>query len=155
MAAAYKKVGKYDVLDVIGRGGMGVIYKGVDPGIGRIVAIKMMTGAFADDPELLHRFYREAQSAGKLQHPNIMTTYDLGVEDGSPYLVMEFLEGESLDAIIRTRQAMSLEEKLDVVVQVCEGVRDAHKGCIVEWYVRPGNGMLMRDIRVNSCEIGI
>ena len=56
MSAAYKKVGKYDVLDVIGRGGMGVIYKGVDPGIGRIVAIKMITGAFADDPELLHRF---------------------------------------------------------------------------------------------------
>ncbi|MBV9342415.1 MAG: serine/threonine protein kinase, partial [Acidobacteria bacterium] len=119
MAAVYKKVGKYDVLDLVGRGGMGVIYKGVDPGIGRIVAIKMMTGAFADDPELLQRFYREAQSAGKLQHPNIVTIYDLGVEDSSPYLVMEFLEGESLDALIRTRRALSLEEKLDIVVQVC------------------------------------
>src|ERR1700747_737725 len=104
MTAGYKKLGKYDVLDVIGRGGMGVIYKAVDPGIGRVVAIKMMTGAFLENPELLQRFYREAQSAGKLQHPNIVTIYDLGVQDGNPYLVMEFLEGDSLDALISTRR---------------------------------------------------
>src|SRR5215471_6454111 len=153
--AAYKKVGKYDVLDVIGRGGMGVIYKGVDPGIGRIVAIKMMTGAFADDPELLQRFYREAQSAGKLQHPNIVTIYDLGVEDGSPYLVMEFLEGESLDALIRSRRAISLEEKLDIVVQVCEGVGYAHKRHIVHRDIKPANVMLLKDGRVKIFDFGI
>ena len=155
MSAAYKKVGKYDVLDVIGRGGMGVIYKGVDPGIGRIVAIKMITGAFADDPELLQRFYREAQSVGNLQHPNIVTIYDLGVEDGSPYLVMEFLEGESLDALIRTRRAMSLEEKLDIVVQVCEGVGYAHKHHIVHRDIKPANVMLLQDGRVKIFDFGI
>jgi eukaryotic-like serine/threonine-protein kinase len=155
MSAAYKKIGKYDVLNVIGRGGMGVIYKGVDPGIGRIVAIKMITGAFADDPELLHRFYREAQSVGKLQHPNIVTIYDLGVEDGSPYLVMEFLEGESLDALIRTRRAMSLEEKLDIVVQVCEGVGYAHKRNIVHRDIKPANVMLLQDGRVKIFDFGI
>ena len=155
MSAAYKKVGKYDVLDVIGRGGMGVIYKGVDPGIGRIVAIKMITGAFADDPELLHRFYREAQSVGNLQHPNIVTIYDLGVEDGNPYLVMEFLEGESLDALIRTRRALSLEEKLDIVVQVCEGVGYAHKRHIVHRDIKPANVMLLQDGRVKIFDFGI
>jgi serine/threonine-protein kinase len=155
MSAAYKKIGKYDVLDVIGRGGMGVIYKAVDPGIGRIVAIKMITGAFADDPELLHRFYREAQSVGNLQHPNIVTIYDLGVEDGSPYLVMEFLEGESLDALIRTRRAMSLEEKLDIVVQVCEGVGYAHKHNIVHRDIKPANVMLLQDGRVKIFDFGI
>jgi hypothetical protein len=155
MSAAYKKVGKYDVLDVIGRGGMGVIYKGVDPGIGRIVAIKMITGAFADDPELLHRFYREAQSVGNLQHPNIVTIYDLGVEDGSPYLVMEFLEGESLDALIRTRRAMSVEEKLDIVVQVCEGVGFAHKHDIIHRDIKPANVMLLQDGRVKIFDFGI
>ena len=155
MSAAYKKIGKYDVLSVIGRGGMGVIYKGVDPGIGRVVAIKMITGAFADDPELLHRFYREAQSVGNLQHPNIVTIYDLGVEDGSPYLVMEFLEGESLDALISTRRALSLEEKLDIVVQVCEGVGFAHKRQIVHRDIKPANVMLLQDGRVKIFDFGI
>jgi serine/threonine-protein kinase len=155
MSAAYKKVGKYDVLEVIGRGGMGVIYKGVDPGIGRIVAIKMITGAFADDPELLHRFYREAQSVGNLQHPNIVTIYDLGVEDGNPYLVMEFLEGESLDALIRSRRAISLEEKLDIVVQVCEGVGYAHRRHIVHRDIKPANVMLLQDGRVKIFDFGI
>jgi serine/threonine protein kinase len=107
-----KKIGKYDVLDVIGRGGMGIVYKAVDPGIGRAVAIKMMTGAMGDDPEMLKRFNREAQSVGKLQHPNIVTVYELGVEDGNPYLVMELLDGESLDSLIRTHHSLSLEEKL-------------------------------------------
>lgn len=155
MSAAYKKIGKYDVLGVIGRGGMGVIYKGVDPGIGRVVAIKMITGAFADDPELLHRFYREAQSVGNLQHPNIVTIYDLGVEDGSPYLVMEFLEGESLDALISTRRALSLEEKLDIVVQVCEGVGYAHKRQIVHRDIKPANVMRLQDGRVKIFDFGI
>jgi hypothetical protein len=155
MSAAYKKIGKYDVLDVIGRGGMGVIYKGVDQGIGRIVAIKMMTGAFADDPELLQRFYREAQSVGSLQHPNIVTIYDLGVEDASPYLVMEFLEGENLDAFIRTRRAMSLEQKLDIVIQVCEGVGYAHKRHIVHRDIKPANVMLLQDGRVKIFDFGI
>ena len=148
MSAAYKKIGKYNVLSVIGRGGMGVIYKGVDPGIGRVVAIKMITGAFADDPELLHRFYREAQSVGNLQHPNIVTIYGLGLEDGSPYLVMEFLEGKSLDALIGTRRALSLEEKLDIVVQVCEGVGYAHKRQIVHRDIKPANVMMLQDGRV-------
>ena len=155
MSAAYKKIGKYDVLSVIGRGGMGVIYKGVDPGIGRVVAIKMITGAFADDPELLHRFYREAQSVGNLQHPNIVTIYDLGLEDGSPYLVMEFLEGESLDALISTRRALSLEEKLDIVVQVCEGVGYAHKRQIVHRDIKPANVMMLQDGRVKIFDFGI
>jgi serine/threonine-protein kinase len=75
---------------------MGIVYKATDPGIGRVVAIKMVTGGFGNDPELLKRFYREAQSAGKLQHPNIVTIYDLGDQDGNPYLVMVYGEGESL-----------------------------------------------------------
>ena len=153
--APYRKLGKYDVLEVIGRGGMGVIYKGVDPGIGRVVAIKMMTGGFAENPELLQRFYREAQSAGKLQHPNIVTIYDLGVQDGNPYLVMEFLEGESLEAVIRSRRLILLEDKLDVVVQVCEGVGYAHQRRIIHRDIKPANVMLLQDHRVKIVDFGI
>jgi eukaryotic-like serine/threonine-protein kinase len=81
-------IGKYDVINTIGRGGMGVVYKATDPLLGRMVAIKMMTGGFANDPELLKRFYREAKSTASLRHPNIVTVYDVGDQEGEPYLVM-------------------------------------------------------------------
>src|ERR1700736_4944914 len=122
-----KKLGKYDVLDVVGRGGMGIVYKAIHPGIGRLVAIKMMTAGFADDPDLLKRFYREAQSAGKLQHPNIVTIYDLGDQEATPYLVMEFLEGESLDLVIRSRRRLPIAEKLNMVIRICDALAYAHE----------------------------
>ncbi|HLK32615.1 MAG TPA: protein kinase, partial [Terriglobales bacterium] len=155
MSTGHKKLGKYDVLDVIGRGGMGVIYKGIDPGIGRIVAIKMMTGGFAENPELLQRFYREAQSAGKLQHPNIVTIYDLGVQDGNPYLVMEFLEGESLEAAIKNRRPLLLEDKLNIVIQICDGLGYAHQRHIIHRDVKPANVMLLKDGGVKIVDFGI
>ena len=155
MTPGYKKLGKYDVLEIIGRGGMGVIYKAVDPGIRRVVAIKMMTGAFHENPELLRRFYREAQSAGKLQHPNIVSIYDLGVQDGNPYLVMEFLEGESLEKLIRTQPPISLEEKLDIVIQLCEGVGYAHQRHVIHRDIKPGNVVLLQDRRVKIVDFGI
>src|SRR3954462_3140032 len=105
------KIGKYDVVEVLGKGGMGIVYKATDSRIGRMVAIKMMTGGFAENPDLLKRFYREAKSTGMLQHPNIVIVYELGEHDGNPYLVMEFLEGEPLDRIISTRREVSMVEK--------------------------------------------
>src|SRR6204780_4893755 len=126
-----KKGGKYAVLDVVGRGGMGVVYKATDPGIGRLVAIKMMTVGYADDSELLKRFYREAQSAGKLQHPNIVTIYDLGDEDGNPYMVMEYLEGESLESIIASRRPVPLEQNLNTIIQLCSALSYAHQHNVI------------------------
>ena len=140
-----KKIGKYDVLDVIGRGGMGIVYKAVDPGIGRTVAIKMTTGSLGEDPELLERFYREAQSVGKLQHPNIVTVYDLGVEEGNPYLVMELLEGDSLESLLRARRSIPLEEKLDIVIQICNGIQYAHQRNVIHRDIKPANIMLLKD----------
>src|ERR1700741_4435111 len=88
------KIGKYDVIDVIGRGGMGVVYKAIDPHLDRQVAIKMMTGGVVDNPDLLKRFFREAQSLGSLQHPNIVTVYGRGHFGGNPYVVMECMEDQ-------------------------------------------------------------
>jgi len=150
-----KKLGKYDVLDVVGRGGMGVVYKAIDPGIGRLVAIKMMTAGFADDPDLLKRFYREAQSAGKLQHPNIVTIYDLGDQDGNPYMVMQFLEGESLDSIIGSRRPIPLEQKLDTVIQVCNGLNYAHQHNVIHRDIKPANVMVLKDLTVKIVDFGI
>ncbi|HYL12311.1 MAG TPA: protein kinase [Terriglobales bacterium] len=150
-----KRLGKYEVLEVVGRGGMGVVYKAVDPEIGRLVGIKMMTSKVISDPGLLKRFYREAQSAGKLQHPNIVTIYDLGVQEATPYLVMEFLEGESLDALIRSGRTLSLEEKLNIVIQVCNALAYAHEQKIVHRDIKPGNVMVLKDGTVKLVDFGI
>jgi len=150
-----KRLGKYEVLEVVGRGGMGVVYKAIDPEIGRLVGIKMMTSKVISDPGLLKRFYREAQSAGKLQHPNIVTIYDLGVHEATPYLVMEFLEGESLDAFIRSGRAISLEEKLNIIIQVCNALAYAHEQKIVHRDIKPANVMVLKDGTVKLVDFGI
>jgi serine/threonine-protein kinase len=150
-----KKIGKYEVVDVLGRGGMGVVYKAVDPAIGRTVAIKMITGAFADDPDLLKRFYREAQSTGSLQHPNIVTVYDLGDQDGVPYLVIEFLEGEGLDKLIAGRRPFTMVDKLGLAIQVCSGLHFAHQRTVVHRDIKPPNVMVLKDGNIKIVDFGI
>ncbi|MGH9350646.1 MAG: serine/threonine protein kinase, partial [Terriglobia bacterium] len=89
-----QRFGKYEIIGELGQGGMGVVYKARDPVIGRLVALKTLTAEVLADPDLLKRFYREAQSAGSLQHPNIVTIFDMGESDGRPYIAMEYVEGE-------------------------------------------------------------
>src|SRR5437588_90699 len=143
---AVTKIGKYDITDKLGEGGMGVVYKGVDPAIGRAVAIKMMTGGFAENPDLLKRFQREAQSAGTLQHPNIVIIYELGTHDnGNPYMAMEFIDGDSLESVVSGRKRMSLVEKCEVMIKVLNGLQYAHSHGIVHRDIKPGNIMLLND----------
>ena len=149
------KIGKYDVIDVIGRGGMGVVYEATDPFLNRRVAIKMMTGGFSDNPDLLKRFFREAQSTGSLQHPNIVTVFELGDHGGNPYLVMEFLEGESLDAIISSRRQLSSLEKIQLIIGVCHGLSHAHHRGIVHRDIKPGNIMVSKEGSVKIVDFGI
>ncbi|MBV8050529.1 MAG: protein kinase, partial [Acidobacteriaceae bacterium] len=148
-----KKIGKYEVVDVLGRGGMGVVYKAIDPGIGRYVAIKMTTGTLQDDPEMLKRFNLEAQSVGKLQHPNIVTIYELGVEDGHPYLVMELLDGESLESL--ARNSLSVEDKLDIIIQVCNAVEYAHRHEVIHRDLKPANIVILKDGVAKVVDFGI
>ena len=89
------KLGKYEILSEIGHGAMGVVYRARDPIINRLVAIKTISATLAADGQLRERFYREAQSAGSLQHPNIVTIHDMGEQDRTPYIAMELIEGES------------------------------------------------------------
>jgi serine/threonine-protein kinase len=149
------KIGKYDVIDVIGRGGMGIVYEATDPFLNRRVAIKMMTGGFSDNPDLLKRFFREAQSTGSLQHPNIVTVFELGDHGGNPYLVMEFLEGESLDAIISSRRQLSSLEKIQLIIGVCHGLSHAHHRGIVHRDIKPGNIMVSKEGSVKIVDFGI
>src|SRR5512138_206834 len=138
------KIGKYEVLSKIGEGGMGVVYKAKDPLIDRIVAIKKMTGSFAEDQDARERFLREARAVGKLQHPNIVTIYELGVEGNSPYMVMEFLEGQGLDKILANRVALTMVQKLDYMEQICNALHYAHERDIVHRDVKPANVIVMK-----------
>jgi eukaryotic-like serine/threonine-protein kinase len=149
------KIGKYEVTRIIGRGGMGVVYQATDPHLDRRVAIKMITGAFAEDPDMLKRFFREAQSLGSLQHPNIVTVFDLGDYNGNPYLVMEYLEGEGLDAVLSNRRQLSLLEKITVVIQVCHGLGYAHRRGVIHRDIKPANIMLCQEGGVKIFDFGI
>src|SRR5580658_8202836 len=149
------KIGKYEVLDILGQGGMGTVYKAVDPLIARLVAIKVIVADGIDDPELLKRFYREAKAVGNLQHPNIVIVYDLGEENKNPYLVMEYLDGEPLNKIIASRREFPLLQKLAIVAKVCRALSYAHQRDIVHRDVKPANVLLLKDRQVKLLDFGI
>jgi serine/threonine protein kinase len=149
------KLGKYVIKSELGRGAMGVVYWAEDPRLGRAVALKTMSPSVAGDPELLQRFYREAQSAGKLRHPNIVTIYDIDEADGTPFIAMEFLEGETLEKIIAARKDLPVVKKLDIVMQTCRALHYAHQHGIIHRDVKPANVVVLTDGLVKIVDFGI
>jgi serine/threonine protein kinase/predicted Zn-dependent protease len=150
-----KKLGKYEVLAELGHGAMGVVYRARDPIINRLVAVKTITTGVANDPAMLQRFYREAQSAGGLQHPNIITIYDMGNEGDLPYIAMELVEGENLEQVIARRAAIPVSLKLVYAIQACRAFDYAHKRGIVHRDIKPGNVMVTKDGTVKVVDFGI
>ncbi|HEX4030073.1 MAG TPA: protein kinase [Terracidiphilus sp.] len=152
--AEKKKIGKYEITGVLGRGGMGVVYHAEDKRIGRQVAIKTLTENFSGQPEMLERFYREAQ-AGILQHPNIVIVYDLGDEDGVPFIVMEYVSGEPLDKLISAGRPASVIEKLSIIQQVCLALGYAHQRGVVHRDIKPANVIVQQDGIAKIVDFGI
>jgi serine/threonine-protein kinase len=148
-------IGKYQVEKVLGRGGMGTVYQAHDPVIHRKVALKTMMPGFAETPELKARFLREAQAAGGLRHRNIVTVYDLGEDKGQPYIAMEFIEGVDLEKVIQAREPVTVEWKIDVIRQVCEGLGHAHRSGIVHRDVKPANIRVTPEGEVKIMDFGI
>src|ERR1700722_7907654 len=149
------KLGKYEILSEIGHGAMGVVYRARDPIINRLVAIKTITASLATDAHLRERFYREAQSAGSLQHPNIVTIHDLGEHEQIPYIAMELIEGESLESLIARRPPLPLSLKLVYATQACRAFDYAHKRGIVHRDIKPANVMLTKEGIVKVVDFGI
>src|SRR5215472_18189723 len=112
-----EKISKYRLIERIGRGGMGMIYKAHDPLLDRLVALKVISPEIEVTNELRARFFREAQACAKLSHPNIVTVYDMGEDDGRLYIVMELLEGDELKRLVGQKKALPLEDKLSVMIQ--------------------------------------
>lgn len=150
-----EKLGKYEIQSTLGEGAMGKVYKAWDPFLKRQVALKTITGDFKTNPELLKRFYREAQSAGGLAHFNIVTIYDLGETDGTPYIAMEFLEGSDLQSFIYHNRIQTLNDALKILKQVGEGLSFAHSRGIVHRDVKPANIFILKDGTVKIVDFGI
>jgi len=148
-----RQIGKYQIQAELGRGGFGSVYRAYDPTVGRLVAIKVLTTA--GDQNLLTRFKNEAAAAGNLRHKNIVTIYDFGDQEGLPYIVMEFLEGEDLQHIISRNKPLTLLEKVSIMLQVADGLHCAHRSGIVHRDVKPGNIRLLPDGTVKIMDFGI
>ncbi len=148
-------IGKYQIIDTIGKGGMGVVYKALDPRIERTVAIKTLSARFDPDPELRNRLLMEARSAGSLSHKNIVTIYEMDEADGIGYIAMEFLDGFEMKEHIAQRTPMSLEQKLRIMVEICEGLAHAHSKGVVHGDIKPGNIFLTRTGQVKILDFGL
>lgn len=159
MATEKEKIGRYEILDKLGQGAMGVVYKAMDPNIGRIVALKTMTQS-ANLPEeqrkeYAKRFFREAQSAGALQHPNIVTIYDMDEDEGIPFIAMEYIEGKSLSKMIEEKGKIPVFEAISIIKQVAEGLSFAHEKGIVHRDIKPDNILVDRNRRAVVTDFGI
>lgn len=146
------KIDRYEVIDVVGRGGMGVVYQARDPKLGRLVAIKLLN---LDDDSLLARFLQEARLAGQLKHRNIVTIYDFGELDKVPFIVMEFVEGTTLATLIRQPPPLSLARKLELGSELAAGLDYAHNRGVIHRDVKPANVMVDREGVVKILDFGL
>jgi hypothetical protein len=147
-------VGRYKIDALIGAGGMGQVYRARDPSIERDVAIKVLPADYAADAERLRRFEQEAHASGALNHPNVLTLYDVGTADGRPYLVMELLDGETLRDCVG-RGAMPAARACEIASAIARGLAAAHARGIVHRDLKPENVMVTRDGRVKILDFGI
>src|SRR5579863_3876432 len=148
-------LGHYRILELVGRGAMGVVYKALDENLDRTVAVKVMSAEARNDPDFVERFRLEARVQAALNHPHVALLFDYFVHDGAPVAVMEFIDGESLEELIRRRGAILAREAIPIFKQALLGVAAAHRAGIVHRDLKPGNLMLTRDGIVKVMDFGI
>jgi len=150
------QIGKYQIVRLLGKGGMGAVYQAFDPHLERDVALKVMLPQLADDPEQKQRFEREARAVARMNHPNVVTVFDLGYHtDGSPYIVMELLKGRDLLKVMRQDPSLPLDRKVTIVLEVLDGLGHAHKVGIVHRDIKPANVFISEDGTAKIMDFGI
>ncbi|MGI6224896.1 MAG: Stk1 family PASTA domain-containing Ser/Thr kinase [Peptococcales bacterium] len=151
-----KKIGnRYEILALIGGGGMSLVYQAKDIYLNRIVAVKVLREQFTSDNEFVRRFRREAQAVASLSHPNIVSIYDVGQEQDIHYLVMEYIKGKTLKELIQEKAPLPLPEVIDIVKQICDALEHAHENAIVHRDIKPHNIIITRGGRVKVTDFGI
>jgi len=154
-----KKLGKYEISSILGKGAMGIVYKAIDPDINRQVAIKTirfdLVTEGSDSEEMMQRFMREAQAAGKLSHPNIITIYDVGREQDLTYIVMQFIEGPSLQRMIASGEKFTTQQIVFLMTKICSALEYAHKFGIVHRDIKPGNILIDNEGNPYICDFGV
>jgi serine/threonine protein kinase/tetratricopeptide (TPR) repeat protein len=149
------RVGRYEITERLGQGGMGTVYKAFDPLLTRVVAVKVISAQLDSQPEQRERFFREARAAAQLSHRNIVTIFDLGEQDGVPFLAMQYLEGRDLEQRMREAEGMLLSRKLEVALMVCEGLAHAHACGVIHRDVKPANIFLTDDGQAKILDFGL
>jgi eukaryotic-like serine/threonine-protein kinase len=147
--------GRYEILERVGGGGMALVYKGQDLLLNRKVAVKILRQQYVHDEEFIRRFRREAQSAASLSHPNVVSIYDVGQEDEIHYIVMEYIEGITLNDLIKQRAPMQVEEAINIASQICDALDHAHHNGIIHRDIKPHNILIGRNGRVKVTDFGI
>ena len=148
-------LGHYEIVAELGRGGMGVVYKGFEPALNRFVAIKELSPSLAHDPQLVERFLREARSMAALNDPHIIQIYFIGQENGQPFFVMEFVEGDSLSGLLKREGRLQPEVALKILYQTAQGLATAHDAGVIHRDIKPGNLMLSARGQVKIADFGI
>ena len=146
---------RYQIIKSIGEGGMANVYLAFDTILERNVAVKVLRGDLANDEKFVRRFQREALSASSLSHPNIVEVYDVGEDDGIYYIVMEYIEGKHLKQLLKRRGKLTLEEAVDIMLQVTDGMAHAHDSYIIHRDIKPQNIMILENGLVKITDFGI
>jgi CHASE2 domain-containing sensor protein/tRNA A-37 threonylcarbamoyl transferase component Bud32 len=153
------RIGRYEILQVLGRGSMGLVYKALDPKINRLLAIKTIrfSDEFDEDviQEIKERFFREAEIAGQLSHPSIVTIHDMGEDQDLTYMAMEYLEGQNLEKFINKKNLLPLRKVLSVVASVADALEFAHRADVIHRDIKPANIMLLKTGGVKVTDFGI
>ncbi|MFH9353437.1 protein kinase [Kitasatospora sp. NPDC017646] len=147
--------GRYELVEMLGVGGMATVWRGIDRVLGRQVAVKVLNGGLADDPRFAERFSREAQHAAMLVHPRIVMVFDSGVDQGTPFIVMELVQGRSLAAVLVQQPNLPVERAVGIAAAVCEALVVAHGAGLVHRDIKPGNIMITDDGGVKVVDFGI
>ncbi len=155
IAKGQKINNRYEVIRLLGEGGMANVYLGEDTILNRKVAIKVLRGDLANDEKFLRRFQREALSASSLSHPNIVEMYDVGEDDGNFYIVMEYIEGRNLKQLLKKRGSLTLNEVIDIMLQLTDGISHAHESYIIHRDIKPQNILILDNGLVKVTDFGI
>jgi serine/threonine protein kinase len=146
---------RYEILDMVGKGGMGEVYRVYDLNVAEVMALKLLLPNIASDDNIIKRFTNELKLARKIAHRNVCKMYDLNEDDGVPYITMEHVSGEDLKSLIKSEGRLPEEYVIDIVIQVCEGLAEAHKSGVVHRDLKPQNLMIDERATVKILDFGI